>query len=72
MGPLPASAIGLHLTIIDLDQMAAELLRSTFHRFAKVGVQSDYSGAQDAQAVMERAGCGVCGSSAIKASSATT
>lgn len=56
MGPLPASAIGLHLTIIDLDQMAAELLRSTFHRFAKVGVQSDYSGAQDAQAVMERAG----------------
>ena len=36
--------------------MAAELLRSTFHRFAKVGVQSDYSGAQDAQAVMERAG----------------
>jgi Zn-dependent membrane protease YugP len=56
MGPLPASAIGLHLTIIDLDQMAAELLRSTFHRFAKVGVQSGYSGAQDAQAVMERAG----------------
>ena len=72
MGPLPASAIGLHLTIIDLDQMAAELLRSTFHRFTKVGVQSGYSGAQDAQAVMERAGCGVCGSSAIKASSATT
>jgi Zn-dependent membrane protease YugP len=36
--------------------MAAELLRSTFHRFAKVGVQSGYSGAQAAQAVLQSAG----------------
>jgi Zn-dependent membrane protease YugP len=56
MGPLPASSIGLHLTIINLDQMATEQLRSTFHRFAKVGVRSGYSGAQAAQAVMQSAG----------------
>ena len=56
MGPLPASSIDFHLTIIDLDQMAAEQLRSTFHRFANVGVRSGYSGAQAAQAVMQSAG----------------
>ena len=36
--------------------MAAEQLRSTFHRFANVGVRSGYSGAQAAQAVMQSAG----------------
>jgi len=56
MGPLPASSIDFHLTIIDLDQMAAEQLRSTFHRFANVGVRSGYSGAQAAQAVLQIAG----------------
>jgi Zn-dependent membrane protease YugP len=36
--------------------MAAEQLRSTFHRFANVGVRSGYSGAQAAQAVLQSAG----------------
>jgi Zn-dependent membrane protease YugP len=36
--------------------MATEQFRCTFHRFAKVGVQSGYSGALAAQAVMQSAG----------------
>jgi hypothetical protein len=31
-------------------------VRSTFHRFANVGVRSGYSGAQAAQAVLQSAG----------------
>ena len=31
-------------------------VHSTFHRFAKVGVQSGYSGAQAAQALLQSAG----------------
>ena len=31
-------------------------VRSTFHHFARVGVQSGYNGAQAAQAVMQSAG----------------